>query len=80
MCVVLLRFNGEPAVALGVIKTSVANPLEVSQEVRAELPRIEKSLPTGMRVRLAYDSSIFIQESITSVQKTILEAVVLVFW
>lgn len=74
----IARFNGEPAVALGVIKTSVANPLEVSQEVRAELPRIEKSLPTGMRVRIAYDSSIFIQESINSVQKTILEAVVLV--
>ncbi len=74
----IARFNGEPAVALGVIKTSIANPLEVSQEVRAELPRIEKSLPTGMRVRVAYDSSIFIKESITSVQKTILEAVALV--
>jgi len=74
----IARFNGEPAVALGVIKTSVANPLEVSQAVRAELPRIEKSLPTGMRVRIAYDSSIFIQESINSVQKTILEAVALV--
>ena len=31
----IARFNGEPAVALGVIKTSIANPLEVSQEVRA---------------------------------------------
>lgn len=74
----IARFNGEPAVALGVIKTSVANPLEVSKAVRAELPRIEKSLPEGMRVRIAYDSSIFIKESISSVQKTILEAVVLV--
>ncbi len=74
----IARFNGEPAVALGVIKTSTANPLEVSQEVRAELPRIEKSLPDGMKVRLAYDSSVFIQESINSVQKTILESVVLV--
>jgi multidrug efflux pump len=62
----IARFNGSPAVALGVIKTSTANPLEVSQEVRAELPRIEKSLPDGMQVRLAYDSSVFIQESINS--------------
>jgi len=74
----IARFNGTPAVALGVIKTSTANPLEVSQEVRAELPRIEKSLPDGMQVRLAYDSSVFIQESINSVQRTILESVVLV--
>jgi multidrug efflux pump len=74
----IARFNGSPAVALGVIKTSTANPLEVSQEVRAELPRIEKSLPDGMQVRLAYDSSVFIKESINSVQRTILESVVLV--
>jgi multidrug efflux pump len=46
--------------------------------VRAELPRIEKSLPDGMQVRLAYDSSVFIKESINSVQRTILESVVLV--
>ena len=46
--------------------------------MRAELPRIEKSLPDGMQVRLAYDSSVFIQESINSVQRTILESVVLV--
>ena len=74
----IARFNGSPAVALGVIKTSTANPLEVSEEVRAELPRIEKSLPDGMQVRLAYDSSVFIQESINSVQRTILESIVLV--
>ena len=74
----IARFNGTPAVALGVIKTSTANPLEVSKAVRAELPRIEQNLPKGMQVRLAFDSSVFIQESIHSVQKTIIEAVVLV--
>lgn len=74
----IARFNGTPAVALGVIKTSTANPLEVSKAVRAELPRIEQSLPKGMQVRLAYDSSVFIQESINSVQRTIIEAIVLV--
>ncbi|HNL80135.1 MAG TPA: efflux RND transporter permease subunit, partial [Agitococcus sp.] len=74
----IARFNGKPAVALGVIKTSTANPLEVSKAVRAELPRIEQNLPQGMKVELAYDSSVFIQQSIDSVQKTIIEAVVLV--
>ena len=74
----IARFNGTPAVGLGVIKTSTANPLQVSKAVLAELPRIEQSLPAGMKVRLAYDSSVFIQESIDSVQRTIIEAVVLV--
>ena len=74
----IARFNGAPAVALGVTKLSTANPLEVSREVKAELPHIEQSLPQGMKVRIAYDSSVFIAESIKSVEKTILEAVLLV--
>ncbi len=72
------RFNGKPAVALGVIKQSTANPLEVSKEVQQVIPEIVKVLPEGMDVKVAYDSSIFIDRSIREVFKTIIEAVVLV--
>jgi multidrug efflux pump len=74
----VVRFNGSPAVALGVIKQATANPLELSAAVRAELPRIEADLPEGVRVRIAYDSSVFIDRSIKAVYRTILEAIVLV--
>lgn len=74
----LVRFNGESAVALGVVKQSVANPLEVSTAVRAALPTIADSLPDGMNVRVAYDSSVFIERSIEAVFQTIGEAVLLV--
>jgi multidrug efflux pump len=73
-----VRFNGRSAVALGVVKQATANPLDVSLAVRAELPRIEQDLPEGMQTDLAYDSSIFISESIDAVFTTIAEAVVLV--
>ena len=73
-----VRFNGRSAVALGVVKQATANPLDVSQAVRAELPAIQQDLPEGMRTDLAYDSSIFIRESIDAVFTTIAEAVVLV--
>ncbi|MGH6904969.1 MAG: efflux RND transporter permease subunit, partial [Geminicoccaceae bacterium] len=73
-----VRFNGREAVALGVVKQATANPLDVSTAVRAELPAIQVDLPEGMRVDLAYDSSIFIRESINAVFTTIAEAVVLV--
>ena len=72
------RFKGKPAVALGVVKQSTANPLDVSKGIQARLPQIEKALPEGLRVELAYDSSIFIAESIKSVFNTILGASVLV--
>ena len=73
-----VRVNGNPAVGLGVVKQSTANTLAVGQAVKAELPRISKSLPEGMQLKLAFDSSLFIDESINSVYATIIEALILV--
>jgi multidrug efflux pump len=75
---VIVRFNGNSAVAIGVIKQATANPLDVSKEVAAVLPRIRASAPEGMRIDVAYDSSIFIARSIDNVFHTIGEALVLV--
>jgi multidrug efflux pump len=75
---VSVRFNGQSAVSLGIIKQAVANPLDISKGVREELPAIRDLLPEGMKVDVAYDSSIFIQASIDSVYRTIGEAVLLV--
>jgi multidrug efflux pump len=74
----VVRFNGEPAIAVGVIKQATANPLEVSEAVNKILPTITSSLPEGMQVRVAHDKSVFIAESIKNVYATIGEAVVLV--
>ena len=72
------RFMGVNAIAIGVVRQSVANPLEISAEIRALLPRIQEHLPDGKRIDLAYDSSIFFAASIDNVFKTIVEAVFLV--
>ena len=76
----VVRFNGEPAIAVGVIKQATANPLEVSEAVNKVLPRIIEGLPDGMQVRVAHDKSLFISESIKNVYTTIGEAVVLVIF
>jgi multidrug efflux pump len=57
------RFNGRNAVALGVVKQSTANPLDVSKGVRDILPVIRANLPEGMSVDVGYDSSVFIAPS-----------------
>ncbi|MDX1653616.1 MAG: efflux RND transporter permease subunit [Candidatus Competibacteraceae bacterium] len=72
------RYKGQSAVALGIVKQSTANPLALSQALRAELPAVIASLPEGMEVNVAYDSSVFIDRSIQAVFTTILEAVLLV--
>jgi multidrug efflux pump len=75
---VSVRFNGKPAVSIGVVKQAVANPLDISKAVRAELPEILEILPDGMKAEVAHDTSVFIQASIDSVFRTIIEAMVLV--
>ncbi|MEO8133938.1 MAG: efflux RND transporter permease subunit, partial [Betaproteobacteria bacterium] len=75
---VVSRFNGKPAINIGVIKQSTANPLDLSKAVRAEVEKLNPSLPAGMKLIVAYDSSVFIEKSISSVFRTITEAVILV--
>ena len=60
------------------IKQAVANPLDLSNAVRAEVEKINPSLPSGMKLIVAYDTSVFIDRSIKSVFTTIGEAVALV--
>ncbi|MAC46628.1 MAG: multidrug transporter AcrB [Oceanospirillum sp.] len=73
-----VRFNQKTAVALGVVKQSVANPLDVSAGIKEMIPQVEAVLPEGMQVEVAYDSSVFIDRSIQAVYSTIIEAVGLV--
>jgi multidrug efflux pump len=66
------------SVAVGVVKQSTANPLDVSEAVKAELPKIAATLPEGVSMEIGYDSSIFIAASIDNVFHAVAEAVGLV--
>ena len=72
------RFNGKPALNIGIIKQSTANPLDLSKAVRAEMEELNATLPYGMKLNMAYDTSVFIEKSIESVFRTIVEAIILV--
>ncbi len=72
------RFEGKTAIAVGVIKQAVSNPLDVSLAIRELLPRINGSMPNGMQAAIANDDAVFIERSIEGVYHTIIEAIVLV--
>ncbi|WP_166263401.1 efflux RND transporter permease subunit [Marinobacter caseinilyticus] len=74
----LALYKGKPATYVAIELSPGANPLTVAQLVKAELPDIERQLPSGMNVRLAYDASDFIDDSINEVIKTLMEALVIV--
>jgi multidrug efflux pump len=72
------RYNGRPTVGLGVVKQKNASTVAVAQEVRAAIPRLQEDLPAGMRIEQAFDSAVFIEESIAEVRNTFLIALGLV--
>ncbi|KRG40184.1 multidrug transporter AcrB [Stenotrophomonas panacihumi] len=70
--------NGVPNVGLGIVRNSTANALDVAREARAEAERIQKSLPAGTNIFVAFDTTTFIDASVERVYHTLVEAVVLV--
>ena len=73
-----VRFNGETATFMGVWVLPTANSLEVMSRVREEIPRIAAELPAGMKAGIPYDSTLYIQDAIDEVLKTLSETLLIV--
>ncbi|MBE2292597.1 MAG: efflux RND transporter permease subunit [Xanthomonadaceae bacterium] len=74
-----MRSNGVPNVGLGIVRTSTANALDVARAARAEAEVIQRTLPEGTEIFVAFDSTTFIEASIERVYWTLAEAMALVF-
>lgn len=70
--------DGRQAVLIGIDPTPKANPLTIAQAVRDKLPELERTMPGTIKMKLLYDSTLAIEESINEVIKTIAEAVLIV--
>src|SRR5438067_10668751 len=74
----IFRWKGTPSVAIGVVRQSKANLIDVAKRIRAELPAIQQTLPTGVKLESAYDGSLFVTHSINDARLTLLIAAILV--
>jgi len=73
-----LWFNGKPGVGLGIEQLQSGNALQVSQQIRATLDRMQSKFPVGMHYAIAFDSADFVRESIREVTFTLALAILLV--
>ncbi len=69
--------NDKPAVLVNINRQRESNTMQVATEVKAELKKIEKTLPPGVEVSNWYDQSWIVGESIKSVRDAILIGIIL---
>ncbi|HMO02262.1 MAG TPA: efflux RND transporter permease subunit [Oligoflexia bacterium] len=73
-----VRFDGKAATFIGVWALPGANSLDVIKRVRAELPEIEKTLPTAIELGVPYDATEYIENALDEVFTTLLETLTIV--
>jgi multidrug efflux pump len=71
--------DGEPSITLAVFQLPGSNALETAKAVKKEMRKLKASFPKGMDYKIVYDTTVFIDESIHEVYKTLFEAFLLVF-
>ncbi len=72
------RFNGSPAAAIAIYQTPGANAIATLKAVKGRLDELQKRFPDDLAWRVTYDPTAFVTDTIHEVQKTLVEAFVLV--
>ena len=70
--------NGKKAVVMGIFTTPTANPLTVVKNIRKILPSLKQQLPAHIKLRVAFDRTVFISSSINEVVKAVVETLIIV--
>jgi HAE1 family hydrophobic/amphiphilic exporter-1 len=73
-----LDYNGREAIGIAVTQLSTANALDVHRRCVAELDRLSKRFPPGMKYEIAFDTTDAVGESIRDVVFTVGSAILLV--
>ncbi|MBO7191051.1 MAG: multidrug efflux RND transporter permease subunit [Elusimicrobiaceae bacterium] len=75
------NYNGKPAVPIGIYLSPGANAVATANAVGQRMQELAKQFPPSMDMeyQVAYDTTLFVKESIKEVIHTLLEAMVLVF-
>ncbi len=73
------RYNGHPAIGLGIQLATGANALRTAELVRERINELEMYFPHGLKASYPYDTTPFVRLSIKGVVKTLIEGIVLVF-
>jgi len=71
-------FNGQEGVGMAVIQQPGANALDAAGLVLKEVEAASKDFPPGLEYQIPFNPTEYVQASVTAVQETLVEALVLV--
>jgi hydrophobe/amphiphile efflux-1 (HAE1) family protein len=72
------RFNAGPAAIVAIYQTPGANAIQTLNDVRARIGELAANFPDDMAWKVTYDPTAFVTATIEEVEKTLIEAFILV--
>lgn len=73
----ITRVNGERAVGMGIRKQRGANAVAIAKAIKVRMAEVQKNLPAGVKVGINFDSTTYIEDSVTELSHHMLLAAVL---
>jgi len=74
----LAKLDGKPTAAIGIFQQPGANALQVAEDVRKAVKKMAKKFPPGLQYSIPFDTTVFVEQSVDEVYKTLFEAGILV--
>ncbi|ACK49600.1 transporter, hydrophobe/amphiphile efflux-1 (HAE1) family [Methylocella silvestris BL2] len=72
------KLNAKPGAGIAIFQTPEANSIAVAKAVKAKMDKLSAHFPEGLRFTIPFDTTIFVEDSITEVYKTLYQAGILV--
>lgn len=73
----LARFNNIASVGMNLIKRSDANTVQVAKEIKKSVAKLQETLPADVKIDIARDRSLFIEDSVADVTSNIILGIML---
>jgi len=74
------RYNRQPACAMAISLATGANALDTAKRIKEKVKELSVFMPEGLQIAYPYDTTPFVRLSIREVVKTLIEAIILVFF
>ena len=71
-------YKSKPAVIIDIQRQPGANVIDVVQQIRAEIPKLQQAIPAGAKLTIVSDRTVTIRASVHDVQFTLVLSVILV--